>query len=126
MPRILRLILISAVIAAVVTGGILIWSLQAESDDFAFMPRAAAPTIGAVTIAGQEPPPKDAGSLYFSTVGVRHATVYETWFGVGGGGELVPAHSLLEPGESEADRSRLDTVAMDSSQSAGSLTMVRW
>ena len=125
MPRILRLILISAVIAAVVTGGVLIWSLQAESGDFAFVPRAAAPTIGAVTIAGQESPPKGAGSLYFSTVGVRHATVYETWFGVGGGGELVPAHSILEPGESEADRSRLDTVAMDSSQSAATVVGLR-
>ena len=125
MPRILRLILISAVIAAVVTGGVMVWSLQAESGDFAFVPRAAAPTIGAVTIAGQEPPPKGAGALFFSTVGFRHATVYETWFGVSGGGRVMPAHSVLEPGESEADRSRLDTVAMDSSQSAATVVGLR-
>ena len=125
MPRILRLILISAVIAAVMTGGVLVWALQAGSSDFAFVPRAAVPTIGVVTIAGQEPPPKGAGALFFSTVGVRHATVYETWFGVGGGGELMPAHSVLQPGESEADRSRLDTVAMDSSQSAATVVGLR-
>ena len=125
MPRFLRLLLISAVIAAVATGGLVLWSLQAESSDFAFVPRAAAPTLGVVTIAGQAEPPKDAGAVYFSTVGVRHATVFETWFGVADGGELVPNHALLEPGESEADRARLDTVAMDSSQDAATVVGLR-
>ena len=90
MPRILRLLLISAVVAAIATGGVLVWALQADSSDFAFVPRAAVPTIGVVTVAEQEPPPKGAGSLYYSTVGVRHATIFETWFGVGGGGLGLP------------------------------------
>lgn len=125
MPRLLRILLISALVAATATGGVLVWALQAESADFAFVPRAAAPTLGVVTIAGQQEPPKGAGSLYFSTVGVRHATIFETWFGVADGGELVPNHSLLEPGETEADRSRLDTVAMDSSQDAAKVVGLR-
>ena len=125
MPRILRLLLISAVVAAVATGGLLIWSLQAESSDFAFVPRAAAPTLGIVTISGQAEPPKGAGSVYYSTVGVRHATVFETWFGVADGGELIPNHALLGPGESETDRARLDTVSMDSSQDAATVVGLR-
>jgi PDZ domain-containing protein len=125
MPRILRLLLISAIVAAIATGGVLVWALQADSSDFAFVPRAAVPTIGVVTVAGQEPAPKGAGSLFYSTVGVRHATIFETWFGVADGGELLPAHSILQPGESEADRSRLDSVAMDSSQSAATVVGLR-
>ncbi|MSO46807.1 MAG: PDZ domain-containing protein [Thermoleophilia bacterium] len=119
------LILGFALVTLVVTGGVLLWSLQANSEDFAFVPRAAVPTIGVVSLEGQESPPKGAGSVYFSTIGVRHATLYETWFGVGDGGELIPNHALLEPGESEEDHSRLDTVAMDSSQTAAKVVGLR-
>ena len=125
MYRLLKLILVVALVAAVLTGGTLVWALESESDDFAFVPRAAQPTLPVVELEGQQPPPAGAGSVLFSTVGVRHASIFETWFGVGDGGELVPAHALVSPGESDADRSRLDSVAMGGSQETAEVVALR-
>ncbi len=125
LSRTLKIVLALAIATTIIFGGTLAWSLQAETSDFAFVPRTAQATLPVVTLEGQQPPPKGAGAMYFSTIGVRHATVFESWFGVGGGGELVPEHAILAPGESEDDRTRLDTVAMNSSQDNATVVGLR-
>lgn len=124
MTRALRTILLLALVAIVICGGVLLWALQASSSDFAFVPRAAQPTLGAVELQGEQPPPKGAGRVYFTTVGVRHATVWESWFGVDGG-ELMPEHAVQPEGESDAERARLDTAAMNASQDAAEVVGLR-
>lgn len=125
MTRALRSILILAIVAIVALGAVALWALQATSDDFAFVPRAAQPTLGAVKLQDEKPPAPGAGRLYFTTVGVRHATVWETWFGVGDGGQLVPEHAVQPKGESDEERARLDTEAMSSSQDAAEVVGLR-
>ena len=125
MKRVLRLILVGAIISMLAVSGVSVWALQAESADFAFVPRAAQPTLGAVKLEDEKLPPKDAGRVFFTTIGVRHATVWETWFGVGGGGELVPEHAVRPDGESDQERTRLDAEAMDSSQDAATVVGLR-
>jgi PDZ domain-containing protein len=125
MTRALRSILILALVAAIALGAVALWALQAQSSDFAFVPRAAQPTLGAVKLQGEKPPAANAGRLYFTTVGVRHATVWESWFGVGDGGQLVPEHAVQPPGESDEERARLDTEAMGSSQDAAEVVGLR-
>jgi PDZ domain-containing protein len=125
MTRTLRSILVLAVVAIVACGAIVLWALQAQSSDFAFVPRAAQPTLGAVKLEGEKTPAPGSGRLYFTTVGVRHATVWETWFGVGDGGQLVPEHAVQPAGESDEERARLDTEAMGSSQDAAEVVGLR-
>jgi PDZ domain-containing protein len=125
MKRALRLILIGAIVSMLAVGGVSVWALQAKSTDFAFVPRAAQPTLGAVKLEDEKLPPKDAGRVFFTTIGVRHATVWETWLGVGGGGELVPEHAVRPDGESDQERTRLDAEAMDSSQDAATVVGLR-
>ncbi len=125
MNRVLRTILILAVVGAVLCGAVALWALQAESGDFAFVPRAAQPTLGAVELQGEQDPPPGAGRLYFTTVGVRHATVWETWFGVDDGGQLMPEHAVQPQGETDQERMRLDTEAMNSSQDAAEVVGLR-
>lgn len=125
MTRALRLILFGAIVSMLAIGGVSVWALQAESSDFAFVPRAAQPTLGAVKLEGEQLPPKDAGRVFFTTIGVRHASVWETWFGVGGGGEVVPEHAVRPDGESDQERTRLDAEAMDSSQDAATVVGLR-
>ncbi len=125
MTRALRLTLILGVLAAVAFGAIAMWALQEETSDFAFVPRAAQPTLGVVELQGEENPPPGAGRLYFTTVGVRHATLWETWFGVADGGQLVPEHAVRAPGESDTERMQIDTMAMDSSQDAAEVVGLR-
>lgn len=125
MPRILKAILIVAAVLVMAVVGTLVWSLSAQSSDFAFVPRAAQPALPVVTLEGQKPPPDGAGSVYFSTVGVRRATLYETWFGVDDGGELVPEHAILSPGETDADRARLEKMSMGASQQAAEIVALR-
>jgi PDZ domain-containing protein len=125
MTRALRLILFGAVLSMLAVGGVSIWALQAQSSDFAFVPRAAQPTLGAVKLEGEQLPPKDAGRVFFTTIGVRHASVWETWFGVSGGGEVVPEHAVRPDGESDQERTRLDDEAMDSSQDAATVVGLR-
>ena len=125
MTRTLRSILVLTVVVIVACGAVALWALQAQSNDFAFVPRAAQPTLGAVKLEGEKTPAPGAGRLYFTTVGVRHATVWETWFGVGDGGQLVPEHAVQPPGESDAERARLDTEAMGSSQNAAEVVGLR-
>lgn len=125
MSRALKTILVVAAVLVTVVVGTLVWSLSAQSSDFAFVPRSAQPARPVVTLEGQKPPPKDAGAVYFSTVGVRRATIYETWFGVGDGGELVPEHAVLSPGETDADRARLEKMTMGASQQAAEIVALR-
>lgn len=125
MTRALRSILILAVVAIVACGAVALWAAQAQSSDFAFVPRAAQPTLGAVKLEGEKSPPPGSGRLYFTTVGVRHATVWETWFGVDDGGHLVPEHAVRPAGESDAERARLDSEAMGSSQNAAEVVGLR-
>ena len=124
MTRALRSILVLGAIALVAVGAVGVWALQAESGDFAFVPRAAQSTAGVVELEGAAPPPAGAGRIYFTTVGVRRATVWETWFGVDGG-ELVPEHAVQPDGESDDERARLDTLAMDDSQEAAQVVGLR-
>jgi len=125
MTRALRSILILALVAAIAVGAVALWALQAQSSDFAFVPRAAQPTYGAVKLQDEQPPAPGAGRLYFTTVGVRHATVWETWFGVGDGGQLVPEHAVQPKGETDEERARLDIEAMGSSQDAAEVVGLR-
>lgn len=125
MPRSLKAVLTLAAVLLAIVAGTLVWALTAQSDDFAFVPRSAQPALGAVTLEDQPKAPAGAGSVWFSTVGVRHATVWETWFGIDGGGELVPRHALFGPGESEEDRSRLEAVSMDASQVNAEIVALR-
>jgi PDZ domain-containing protein len=125
MPRSLKAVLTLAAVLLAIVAGTLVWALSAQSDDFAFVPRAAQPALGAVTLEDQPKAPEGAGSVWFSTVGVRHATIWETWFGIDGGGELVPRHALISPGESEEDRSRLEAVSMDASQVNAEIVALR-
>ena len=125
MTRAFRWILLLAVVAIVAIGAVALWALQAESGDFAFVPRAAQPTLGVVALEGEQPPPAGAGRLYFTTVGVRHATVWETWFGVGDGGQLMPEHAVQPQGETDQERARLDVEAMGSSQDAAEVVGLR-
>lgn len=122
--RALRTLLIAGLIGLLVLGGVAVWSLQADSEDFAFVPRAAQPAIGVVELEGAAPPPAGAGKVYFTTVGVRRATVWETWFGVDGG-QLVPEHAVQPHGETDEERSRMDTLAMDDSQQAAEVVALR-
>ena len=124
MQRALRTILLIGIVALAVAGGASVWALQAESDDFAFVPRAAQSTAGVVRLEGAAPPPADAGRIYFTTIGVRRATVWETWFGVDGG-ELVPEHAIQPHGETDEERARLDALAMDGSQEAAEVVGLR-
>ena len=124
MSRALRRTLVAAVLAFVVLGAVGLWALQAQSSDFAFVPRAAQPTLGAVKLEGEKPPPPGSGRVYFTTVGVRHATIWETWFGVDGG-HLVPEHAVQPPGESDEERARLDSEAMGSSQNSAEVVGLR-
>ncbi len=125
MPRALKALLVAAVVLVIAVGGILVWSLSAQSSDFAFVPRAAQPALPVVTLEGQKPPPDGAGSVYFSTVGIRRATIYETWFGVGDGGDLVPEHAVISPGETDEDRTRLERLSMGASQQAAEIVALR-
>ena len=54
--RALRTLLIAGLIGLLVLGGVAVWSLQADSEDFAFVPRAAQPAIGVVELEGAAPP----------------------------------------------------------------------
>lgn len=125
MPRPLKAVLALAGVLVALLAGVLIWSVAAQSDDFAFVPRAAQPAIGVVELEGEPSPPAGAGSVWFSTVGIRHATVWESWFGIDGGGEIVPRHALISPGESEEDRSRLEAVSMGASQVNAEIVALR-
>lgn len=125
MSRALRTTLFAALLALVALGAVALWAVQSQSSDFAFVPRAAQPTLGAVKLAGEKPPPPGSGRVYFTTVGVRHATVWETWFGVGDGGHLVPEHAVQPPGETDEERARLDSEAMGSSQNAAEVVGLR-
>ena len=122
--RAFRTLLLLGVLGLVALGGVALWAVQADSRDFAFVPQAAQPAIGAVSLEGAATPPAGAGRVYFTTVGVRHATVWETWFGVDGG-KLVPQHAIQPDGESDADRARMDTLAMDDSQQAAEVVALR-
>jgi PDZ domain-containing protein len=124
MSRTLRTTLLAAVLALVAFGAVALWALQAQSNDFAFVPRAAQPTLGAVKLEGEKPPPPGSGRVYFTTVGVRHATIWETWFGVDGG-HLVPEHAVQPAGESDEERARLDSEAMGSSQNSAAVVGLR-
>lgn len=124
MTRVFRTLLLLGVIGLVAVGGIAIWAAQATSGDFAFVPRAAQPAIGVVELEGAAAPPPGAGRVYFTTVGVRHATVWETWFGVDGG-TLVPQHAVQPKGETDEDRNRMDTLQMDDSQQAAEVVALR-
>jgi PDZ domain-containing protein len=121
----LKTIIALAVVMLLLVAGTMVWALTAQSKDFAFVPRAAQAALPVVTLEGQKPPPDDAGAVYFSTVGVRHATIFETWFGVGDGGELVPEHAIISPGETEQDRKRLEMVSMSSSQQSAEIVALR-
>ena len=125
MPRSLKAVLALAGVLIALLAGVLVWSLAARSDDFAFVPRAAQPAIGVVELEGEPKPPAGAGSVWFSTVGIRHASVWESWFGVDGGGEIVPRHALIGPGETEEDRSRLEAVSMGASQVNAEIVALR-
>ncbi|MEY4225704.1 MAG: hypothetical protein RL190_461 [Actinomycetota bacterium] len=125
MPRSLKVVLTLAAVLLAIVAGTLVWALSARSDDFAFVPRSAQPALGAVTLEDQPKAPDGAGSVWFSTVGIRHATVWETWFGIDGGGEIVPRHALISPGEREEDRSRLEAVSMDASQVNAEIVALR-
>ena len=122
--RMFRTLLLLGVLGLIALGGVGLWAVQADSDDFAFVPRAAQPAIGVVELEGAAAPPAGAGRVYFTTIGVRHATVWETWFGVDGG-RLVPEHALQPDGESDSDRQRMDTIAMDDSQQAAEVVALR-
>lgn len=124
MTRALRSLLLLGLVGLAAVGGVLLWASQAGSDDFAFVPQAAQPAIGVVELDGAPDPPAGAGRVYFTTVGVRHATVWETWFGVDGGA-LVPEHAVQPDGESDEERARMDTLAMDDSQQNAEVVALR-
>lgn len=124
MTRALRSLLLLGLIGLVALGGVLLWASQAGSDDFAFVPQAAQPAIGVVDLDGAPDPPPGAGRIFFTTVGVRHATVWETWFGVDGGA-LVPKHAVQPDGETDQERARMDTLAMDDSQQTAEVVALR-
>ncbi len=123
--RSLKTIFALAIVVGMILAGTMVWALTAQSNDFAFVPRSAQAALPVVTLEDQKPPPKDAGKVYFSTVGVRHATMFETWFGVGDGGELVPEHAVISPGETEQDRQRLESVSMGASQQSAEIVALR-
>ncbi|MGI9116155.1 MAG: S16 family serine protease [Gaiellales bacterium] len=125
MTRAFRTCLVLAAVLALALGGTALWAQQAGSGDFAFVPRAAQPALGAVELQGEQDPPRGAGRVFFTTVGVRHATVWETWFGVGDGGQLVPEHAVQPQGETDRQRTELDTMAMSSSQDAAEVVGLR-
>ena len=125
MPRLLKYVVSLAITALLLTGGTVVWAMEAESSDFAFVPRASQLALPVVTLEDQKPPPADAGSVYFSTIGVRRATVFETWVGVDDGGALVPEHALISPGESDEDRTRLEAVSMTTSEEAAEVVALR-
>ena len=122
--RAFRTLLLLGLVGLVALGGIALWAVQADSADFAFVPQAAQPAIAVVSLEDAAAPPAGAGRVFFTTVGVRHATVWETWFGVDGG-QLVPEHAVQPPGESDADRARMDTLAMDDSQQTAEVVALR-
>lgn len=122
--RMFRTLLLLGIVGLVALGGVALWAVQADSEDFAFVPQAAQPAIGVVELEDAAAPPAGAGRVYFTTVGVRHATVWETWFGVDGG-KLVPEHAIQPDGESDSDRARMDTIAMDDSQQAAEVVALR-
>lgn len=124
MTRVFRTLLVLGLLGLVSLGGLAVWAAQAQSGDFAFVPRAAQPAIGVVDLEGAADPPAGAGRVYFTTVGVRHATVWETWFGVDGG-KLVPEHAVQPDGETDEERARMDTLQMDDSQQAAEVVALR-
>jgi PDZ domain-containing protein len=125
MLRLLRWVLALALIAVVATGGVLLWAQAVSSDDFAFMPAAAQPALPVVTLEGQAEPPPGAGSVYFSTVTIRRASVYETWAGVDDGGALVPEYAVMGPDQTDEDKRELDQLTMRASQQAAEVVALR-
>lgn len=125
MRRLLTWILALGLIAVVATAGVLLWAQVASSDDFAFMPAAAQPALPVVTLEGQAEPPDGAGSVWFTTVTVRRASVYETWAGVDDGGALVPEHAVMGPDQSDEDKQRLDRLTMRASQLSAEVVALR-
>ena len=123
MARVFRIILVVGLLVLALAGGVAVWAQQAESGDFAFVPEAAQSAAGVVRLA-DAPTPTGDGRIFYTTVGVRHATVWETWFGVDQG-ELMPAHAVQPDGESDAERARVDALAMQQSQQAAEAVGLR-
>jgi PDZ domain-containing protein len=125
MRRSLGVLLVSIVVAFLLAAGVMVWATSAQSDDFAFVPQAATPVADVLVVEDAPPPPPGAGRVYYSSVGIRHATMFESWFGVDDGGRLVSEEEFLGPHGSEETENRIMDLTMDASQANALLVAAR-
>ncbi len=108
--------LVVAVVAAVVAG-LLVWSWETSSGEYAFLPDTAHPTTSAVHVKGGHPP-QDGTGIYFVDVKILDANKLEAFWArhFVDGATLVPARELLAPGQSDQQRIQAGYQQMAESQ----------
>lgn len=125
MRRSLGVLLVSIVAAFLLAAGVMVWATSAPSDDFAFVPQAATPVADVLVVEDAPPPPPGSGRVFYSSVGIRHATLFESWFGVDDGGRLVSEEEFLGPHGSREMENRIMDLTMDASQANAVLVAAR-
>lgn len=125
MRRSLGVLLVSIVVAFLLAAGVMVWATSAQSDDFAFVPQAATPVADVLVVEDAPPPPAGSGRVYYSSVGIRHATMFESWFGVDDGGRLVSEEEFLGPHGDRETENRIMDLTMDVSQANAVLVAAR-
>ena len=95
------------------------------SNTYIFLPNRAHPVEPLVDVPGAHPM-RDGGGIYFVDVLVRKATLLERIApSIHDGAELVPAHRLLQQGETDEERRREELREMRRSQDRAAAVALR-
>jgi PDZ domain-containing protein len=100
-----------------------LWAIPA--DDFVFVPSAAKPLAGQVTV--EDARPTDRGRIYYVDVYVRRLTTLERLlpFARPEGASVVPEEALLPEGTTEAERERRVREEMERSERVAAYVALR-
>jgi PDZ domain-containing protein len=123
--RLIPILLASALLAFLVSAGVVGWASSTKSSDYAFVPQAAQPVADVLKVVDAPPPEAGTGRVFFSSVGIRQATLYESWFGVRDGGRLVSKEEFIGPHGSREQENRIMDLTMDASQEVAVLVAAR-
>jgi Lon-like protease len=121
-----RLFMLIAVGLALVIGGGA-YLIGTPSDTYVLLPDHPHAADAIVKVAGEAPPGKpDGPGIYYLDVGVRRATIAETWLApLEHDAQRVQAVEIVPPGADQRDVNRLDLLDIQSSKRLAALVALR-
>jgi PDZ domain-containing protein len=121
-----RLILLIAIGLAIVIGGAA-YLIGTPSETYVLLPDHPHAADAIVKVAGESPAGKpDGPGIYYLDVGVRRATIAETWLApLERDTQRVQAVQIVPPGANQRDVNRLDLLDIQSSKRLAALVALR-